>query len=348
MESASGLIYLRGEFVEGSVHFARGRPKASQSPDPGADVKGIILPKAVDCHTHLGDAFIKPPAGMSVEELVAPPNGLKHRLLGTVSESVQVDAMRRAAQVMAETGTSHFIDFREGGLEGARRLLAASLGSGVTPVILGRPDSSDGMELSALLSVADGLGMSSISDIGRDEIEALSHQARSSGKAFAIHASEAVREDIGRVLDLKPDLLVHMAMATDEDLAACASDGVPVAICPTSNSYFGIRPPVRRMLDAGLTVCLGTDNAMLARPDMLAEVAALRAICPRGELADPEAVNIAFGNGGKVLNSLPGFRDGTGAPPDFFVLEVPADNPAKRVLEARAGDVRLFASGEIG
>jgi cytosine/adenosine deaminase-related metal-dependent hydrolase len=340
------LIYSGGGFREGSAFFSEGRLAISQNPDEDSDVKGIILPRTVNCHTHIGDAFIQRPAKCSVEELVAPPDGLKHRLLRNASEREQVPAMKDAIRGMELEGVSHYIDFRESGLEGVRRLLMASLGCGVSPGILGRPEAVDANEVSALLSVADGLGISAISDFDSDSLLNLSEHARSMCKIVALHASESRREDFSRILELEPDLLVHMVKSSKADMEACAAAKVPVAICPTSNSFFGLKPPVREMLDAGIAVCIGSDNAMLSSPGILGEVRALRTMFSERELTDSEIMDMAFEQGRKVLNSLPGLRDAYLEHKEFFVIEAPVDDPFKRILEARAEKIHLFDRGE--
>jgi len=345
MESASGCIYIDGKFIEGSVTFSRGKLVVSRQLNEDADVKGLILPRTVNCHTHLGDAFIKKPIKCSVEELVAPPNGLKHRMLRTISQEQQISSMREAISWM--TGTSHFIDFRECGLEGVRRLLMASLGSGIVPVILGRPESQNVDEISALLSVADGIGMSAISDVDYDFLKQISEHARASNKIFALHASEVKRESIDKILGLKPDFLVHMIESTVSDLEACGADSVPIIVCPGSNSFFGLKPPIRDMLDAGVKVCLGSDNAMLATPNILAEIQVLRKMFSESNLTNQEIMAIAFDNGRKVLNSLPGLGYENREHPDFFVIEASVDEPFKCVLEARAKNIHLFSREEM-
>jgi cytosine/adenosine deaminase-related metal-dependent hydrolase len=347
MESASGCIYIDGKFVDGSIRFSRGKYAVSKQHNEDADVKGLILPKTVNCHTHLGDAFIEKPGKCTVEELVAPPNGLKHRMLRKVSQEQQVSSMREAISFMAGAGTSHFIDFRECGLEGVRRLLIASLGSGVVPVILGRPESHDVDEISALLSVADGIGMSAISDVEYDFLWQISEHARSSNKIFALHASEVKRENIDKIIGLKPDFLVHMVNSAVSDLEACSSAGVPIVVCPSSNTFFGLKPPIRNMLDADIKVCIGSDNAMLAKSSIIGELQELRRMFPESIVTNEEIMAMAFDNGRKVLNSLPGLRDENGEHPDFFVIEAPVEEPFKSVLEARAENVHQFSRGEV-
>jgi len=341
------MIYREGRFEEGSASISKGRLVFSRRPMDDADVQGIILPKTVNCHTHLGDAFVERPGHGTVESLVAPPDGLKHRMLRVAREDVQVNAMRDAVSAMAQTGTSHFIDFRESGLEGARRLLVASLGIAVSPVILGRPETGDVDEVSALLNVCDGIGFSAVSDHDYGMLERVADQVKAQDRIFALHANETVREDFEAIMNLRPDMLIHMVKASPEDMEACSAAKVPVTICPTANGFFGLKPPVLEMLDAGITVCLGTDNAMLAEPSMLDEIRSLRAMFPEDALFNEQILGIAFTNGRKVLNSLPGLGDAYLGHRDFIVLEKPTDDPFGSILGARTVDVRVFESGEM-
>jgi cytosine/adenosine deaminase-related metal-dependent hydrolase len=47
---------------------------------------------------------------------------------------------------------------------------------------------------------------------------------------------------------------------------------LPVVVCPRSNMFFGMVPPLARMVKAGVTVALGTDNAMIHQPDLFVEM----------------------------------------------------------------------------
>ena len=339
MKSASGLLYRNSEFIEAHIMLENGKPVIREGLLKDGEITGIILPKPVNCHTHLGDAFIDAPDNATVEELVAPPNGLKHRMLAAVEPEVQIIAMKAAIEVMASTGTSHFIDFRENGLEGARRLLLASMGSKARPVIFGRPEGLD--ELESLLKIVDGIGMSAISDLNFDMLTEISNQTKKSKKSFAIHASETVQEDSDKYLQLKPNLLVHMIKADSDDLAACSAAKIPIAVCPRANAFFGLKPDIRKMQDAGITVCLGTDNAMLASPDIFGE---MRILANNFNLYKEEVFSIVFENGRKVLNSLPGLW--TTNSQEYLVLEAELDNPWGRVLEAESSKFRLFDTRE--
>jgi cytosine/adenosine deaminase-related metal-dependent hydrolase len=56
-------------------------------------------------------------------------------------------------------------------------------------------------------------------------------------------------------------LAVHAVQATDRDIILLSSSRTPVAHCPRSNKELGVgRMPLKKFLDAGITVGLGTDS----------------------------------------------------------------------------------------
>ncbi len=238
------------------------------------DVRGFILTDVLNMHTHCADYGLDVPPGMSLEDLVAPPDGLKHRYLRDASPEELSSSMVRFSVDSRAAGSTSFVDFREGGYEGSRLLREAC----PEAVILGRPISPefDPEEVEAILTVADGIGLPSISDMDRGYIEEVADMCRERNAIFAMHASERVREDIDEILSLDPAFLVHMCEATDDDLCICAEAEVPIVVCPSSNRYFGKVPPIARAQMCGADLALGTDNGMLCRPDMMAEARVFR------------------------------------------------------------------------
>src|SRR5207245_10773143 len=84
--------------------------------------EGLIVPGLWNAHTHLGDAVVTQELKGTIEELVAPPHGLKHRVLARAKDEAVIAAMRRAMATMLRTGTTGFSDFREGGIKGLKLL----------------------------------------------------------------------------------------------------------------------------------------------------------------------------------------------------------------------------------
>lgn len=245
----------------------------------------VLIPALVNAHSHMGDAFIeRVPPGLSVAQLVGPKNGLKHRMLTRTVPLVKGAGMVAYLRGARGAGTSRLIDFREEGTAGIlqARDAAADLGSGGEPplrlTLMGRP--TRGETLRGVLRAGDGLGLSSVSDVAPGTAGRWAAEARRAAKPLALHVSEAHREDIESVLRLRPSLMVHLCKASRTDLEEVASARVPVAVCPRSNAYFGLRSPVRAMIDLGIRVCLGTDNGMLATPDLMEEARLLAADKP--------------------------------------------------------------------
>ncbi|MCI4365171.1 MAG: amidohydrolase family protein [Thermoplasmata archaeon] len=300
-------------------------------------IRGIVVPSPVNSHTHLGDAVStrEPPSG-PVDQLVVSPDGYKFRLLATSPRKEKILAIRAALRRMRRDGTAAVIDFREEGVEGVRLLRTATRGSGIRTLILGRPLARpvDPDELEELLALADGVGLSSARDESAATRRIIAEACRRNGKRFALHASEAVREPPDSYLTPRPDLLIHLAQATRDDLRAVAEAKVAVTVCPRSNALFGRQPDLQGMEAAGVRMMLGTDNAMFhapsiwrelefsyiatrlrGRPVSAAFLARSALVEPYRWLGEPEAATIA--------------PDSPAVP---LVLRLPADDPAYQVV----------------
>lgn len=72
---------------------------------------------------------------------------------------------------------------------------------------------------------------------------------------------------------LKPDFVVHMTNATENEMSLVAKSGIGVVICPRANGVLGAgMPKVAQMLRQDCLVGIGTDNVMLNSPDILREL----------------------------------------------------------------------------
>ncbi len=233
-----------------------------------ADFEGVICPRFVNAHIHIGDSVFKDPPFMPLADLVGP-GGLKHQILAQTPKEKVIEGMRRTLQRMISTGTFAFADFREGGRNGVELLLEALKGIPLVSRIFGRPYEGS----SEIHEGCWGLGISSTRDHDLNLLEDVVRSARNNRRAVAIHAGESGRDDISDALRLEPDFLVHLCKASEEDLKCVAALDMPVVICPRSNLITGTgMPDVKRMIDLGMTVGVGTDNVMLNSPDIFSEM----------------------------------------------------------------------------
>ena len=330
----SGTILAGEEYepVEGRVVVEDGEIAAIE--EGPTDSNDIVCPAFVNAHTHIGDSLAKEAGrGLSLEELVAPPDGLKHRLLREASRNEKVEAMARSLSFMESSGTGAFLEFREGGLKGVEALAEAAAGVDIEPVVFGRGEVD-------VLEVADGFGASGAHDADFSRERAAAREAE---KPFAIHAGEVDAHDINPALDLDPHYLVHMVHAESMHLERVEDSETPVVVCPRSNLATGAGlPPVPDLLER-TTVALGTDNVFLNSPSMFREMAFT------AKLFDVEAstvLRMATAAGAK----LAGLNCGTIAPgreARLFVLDGDSDNlagvcdPVRAVVRrAGVGDVR--------
>jgi cytosine/adenosine deaminase-related metal-dependent hydrolase len=323
------------------LHLGRvvevGQPGTLRSRKDERRVRGIVVPSPVNAHTHLGDSVStrEPPVG-PVESLVASPEGYKFRLLALSSRTEKIRAIRVALRRMRKDGTLAVIDFREEGAPGELLLRSAAQGSGVRTLILGRPLARpvDPEELTRVLAAGDGVGLSSARDESAETRDLVARACRRAGKRFGLHASEAVREPPDSFLKPRPDLLVHLAAATSDDLRAVAAAKVSVVVCPRSNALFGRQPDLAGMEREGIRMMLGTDNAMFHAPSIWRELefayvaTRLRgrpvsaAFLARSALVEPY----------RWLGTPEGASIAAGSPAIPLVLRLPSDDPAYQVV----------------
>lgn len=233
-----------------------------------ADVKGLVCPAFVNAHTHMGDSIAKDLPYMPLVGLVAPPDGLKHKILNDASSKDIAEGIRSTLDDMMMTGTCHCIDFRENGAAGAR-LLKSTAGKRAT--VLGRLAPGDTIE--EVLEASNGVGISSTRDLPAEVLHTIVEKAKKTRKIIGIHAGELNRNDIDTAIDVMPDFLVHMTQGVASDIRRAADRNIPVCVCPRSNAMTGAGlPPIRQMREAGVTLALGTDNVMLNSPDMFREM----------------------------------------------------------------------------
>ncbi|WXG39955.1 MAG: amidohydrolase family protein [Candidatus Freyarchaeum deiterrae] len=299
----------------------------------------LVLPTFINAHTHVGDSFAKEEGyNYSIEEVVESLRGLKHRLLADASDEELMYGIHDSCLEMLFSGTSTFVDFREGGLKGINLMNEATKDLPITVIKLGRPTQET--SLGELIPVVDGIGLSSTNGYTDKELKQISRKCKESGKIVAVHASETETErkiacekygfsDIKRAITvLDADVLVHLTHAEEEDIRLL--NGRRVVCCPRANSYFGVGfPPVRELVEAGMNVCLGTDNVMANSLDLFREMEflgkTLRGIYGKNALHSKKIIEMVTVNPSDAFNLQSGWI-GEGRNADFMVIDLNAPN----------------------
>ena len=259
------------------------------------DVDGsIIAPSFLNGHTHIGDSIIKDEGyGLSLGEMVKPPDGVKHRALASAEDGDIIESMKSSMLDMAESGITHFIDYREGGIRGVKLLRQASKDIPIKPIILGRDDSFYGdnpdlakvkSQIRKLLKIADGIAPSGFGEITDEVANLIVEECNNAGKISSIHVAESEstqiesveksgKTEIGRGVDSNFNQLVHCTNPKNDDLELIKNSNANVVVCPRANATLNVGiAPLNEMLDLGIKPILGTDNLMLNSPDMFREL----------------------------------------------------------------------------
>lgn len=199
------------------------------------------------------------------------------------------------------------------------------------------------------------------SDDAMREITAL---ARSWGAPTHIHVAETQDEiDLMRgrcgkrhiewLADLGclgPDTqLVHAVHVTDAELDLIAESGATVVHCPTSNMYLASgAAPVRKMLDRGIPVALGTDGSGSNNSQDLLECAKIAALLAKHATGDARVLLPADVVGMAVLGSggvagQQGWGLAPGAVADITVVDL--NNPRCQPVHSAASALVYNANG---
>ncbi|WP_298500077.1 amidohydrolase family protein [uncultured Methanobrevibacter sp.] len=259
------------------------------------DVDGaVVCPSFINGHMHIGDSIIKDEGyGLSLSEMVKPPDGVKHKALANASDEELIEAMKSSMWDMVLSGTTHFIDYREGGLHGIKLLKEASEDIPINPIILGRDDSFYGDDpdlnqvkkaIRKILKIADGIAPSGFGEITEDVAKLISDECSKQGKISSIHVAESesnqieslekfAKTEIEKAISNDFDQLVHVTNPKNNDLDLLKNSKSNVVVCPRANATLNVGvSKLNEMLNMGIKPMLGTDNVMLNSPNMLREL----------------------------------------------------------------------------
>ncbi len=229
------------------------------------------VPQPANAHVHSAD-YIYPEYGidLSLEELVAPPHGLKHRLLASSSREMLVDSARKFYRESWKFGVGLVADFRELGGIGcmAAKEALKELDRGLEVLILGRPGPG-------WPHGCDGLGISSPLDYEESELASLVEYKPAMAHVAETRASR-ISGDLELALHYGFNGVVHGVYLDRGDLEYMRHHGVGLVLCVRSNMWHGIGiPPLVDIMESRVTVGIGTDNASWIPPDVWEEARTL-------------------------------------------------------------------------
>lgn len=220
--------------------FKKIKPKIKPNPkEESVDGEGLLMiPGFINAHTHIGDSIGKDVSlNKTVDAKIHPVFGVKSKILKNTSDENLGDFMKNTCFSMVRKGITTFVDFREGGLDGALLLKKVLEDVPLRAIILGRLEFYQGYkeikknlsfpstkraEFLRLVKNCDGIG---ISGANENSDSVLDYYSKNS-KFRAIHSAETKqsttkskritgKSETIRALSLKPDFLVHMTYATD-------------------------------------------------------------------------------------------------------------------------------------
>ncbi len=316
------------------------------------DAQGcIVAPSLINSHVHIGDSVAMDVGdGKSIADIVKPPHGLKHQILSNSSQDDLITAMQRSMKDMLYTGTSTFVDYREGGIEGIKSLQKAGEEIPITKIILGRDDIFFEKEPSLskvkktarkLLKHCDGLAPSGLGEISDEVAFIITEECRKQGKIASIHVAEyeqvqknsweaTGKSEVKRALDFGFDLLIHLTSPMEGDLLEVSTKKVPIVSCPRSNGALAVGiPPIMEFKNFKINTLLGTDNIMFNSPNMFKEMEfALK--LTRGfykkYFSPLEILKMATVNAANALNLNSGFLE-EGRLADLMIVKKISLNP---------------------
>jgi cytosine/adenosine deaminase-related metal-dependent hydrolase len=216
-----------------------------------------------------------------------------------------------------------------------------------------------------VLRISDGFGISGANENTDEALRQYHKLLQESSKhnnkklLLAIHAAESKsttkcsismtnKTEIKRIMQyLRPDFVVHMVNATDDDISLVAKKRTAIIVCPRANGILGVGiPKIARMLKSGCNIGIGTDNVMLNSPDIFREMDYLWKASRATEhkfISAKEILKMATVNGAEILGLNSG-HIGEGRSADLIFIDKqhidlsPIHNPYAAIVHRASKD----------
>jgi imidazolonepropionase len=307
-------------------------------PDPNAviDATGrLVLPAWVDSHTHTvfartrEEEFVDRIKGLTYEQIAAKGGGILNsarRLADTSEDTLYNEAFARLNEVVA-TGTGA-IEIKSGyglSVEGELKMLrvikrlkethtmpikATFLGAHAIPALY-KEDREGYVQLiiREMLPAIAAEGLADFIDVfceknyfTPDEMGRILEAGAKHGLRAKVHVNQF--NSIGGIeaaIAHRALSVDHLEVMTDADITALATSNVMPTVLPSCSFFLNIPyAPARRMMDAGLPICLATDHNPGSTPSGNMPFV-LSLACIKLRMLPEEAINAATINAAFAL-----------------------------------------------
>jgi len=180
-------------------------------------------------------------------------------------------------------------------------------------------------------------------------------RAKKKDYPFIVHTEEGFDADYQRGLDVLAEqgaleehsVLIHCLGFSEQDIARTGEAGSTVVWCPASNYFmFNVTCKIRKILQAGINVALGTDSTATGSINLLEEMRFARQVYRkmyRQELSSRILYDMVTMNAARGLRIEA--RTGTleeGKAADLLLLRTGLLDPYDALVEARIEDIELL------
>ncbi|MCL2809191.1 MAG: amidohydrolase family protein [Treponema sp.] len=188
-----------------------------------------------------------------------------------------------------------------------------------------------------------------------DGIEAEHKKAVENNWPFITHLSEGFDDEAMNGVEMleklnildKHCLLVHCIAFSDEDIQKVAKAGASVSWCGFSNMFmFNVTAKIKKMIDAGVNITIGTDSSATGSANLLAELKYDRELYRKlyGEDLPAEKIfEMVTINSAKAFlmeNRVGSLDEGKLA--DILVMKAKHDDPYENLVNAGMKDIELL------
>ena len=188
-----------------------------------------------------------------------------------------------------------------------------------------------------------------------DGIEIEHRRAVERGHPFITHLEEGFDEESQSGVDIlerlncldEHDVFIHCIGFSDSDIRKVRAAGASVAWCPASNVFmFNVTCKIRKMIEEGVNVCIGTDSTATGSVNLLEEIRFARHVYRRmyGEQLDAKAlVNMVTTNPARAFwmqDKIGSVEEGKYA--DLLFVRSREADPYEALVSTRMEDIELM------